>query len=435
MQQVTWQRSVPVRYEADVAVIGGGIAGVSAAAAAARSGASVVLVERFGVTGGNMTVGGVANFCGETAGQGEVFDEILGHLEQFDAIVPYQPFAYGGCQSRVLDHEILAVILQEVLLKRGVKLLLHTRFVDVIERRGRLAEAIVAGASGPEALRARQFIDCTGDGLVAKAAGYAVEKGRAEDQLQLPMSLMFFVREMGEPVADQLPEGWFDPVRAREDLPMTSPNWPNGPRGRAIKLKVPMFDSTDTESMTAAEIAARRRMLEVLSYFQAVEGKDWRFDHCSPIIGIREGYRIVGRYVLSVDDLRAGREFDDAIARGVFYLDGHKPDDDKRTYILPKEELYVPPYQIPFRCLVPRDARNLLMAGRCLSAEQLALSSARVTTTCSMMGQAAGIGAAMAVAGNTDAAGIDPLEVRRVVEQSGAHLGVGDDLPPPPPRR
>ncbi len=107
-ERVQWNRSVPVRYQADVAVIGGGIAGVSAAAAAARSGASVVLVERFGVTGGNMTVGGVANFCGETAGQGEVFDEILGHLERFDAIAPYRPFCYGGSQSRVLDHEILA---------------------------------------------------------------------------------------------------------------------------------------------------------------------------------------------------------------------------------------------------------------------------------------------------------------------------------------
>ena len=248
------------------------------------------------------------------------------------------------------------------------------------------------------------------------------------------MSMMFFVREMGEPVADQLPAGWFQPIRAAQDLPMTSPNWPNGPRGRAIKIKVPMFDSTDTESMTAAEIAARRRMLEVLSYFQAVERKDWRFDHCSPIIGIREGYRIVGRYLLTVADLRAGREFDDAVARGVFYLDGHKPDDDQRTYILPKEELYVPPYQVPFRCLVPRDGRNLLMAGRCMSAEQLALSSARVTTTCSMMGQAAGIGAALAVAGDTDITGVDPLDVRRIVEQRGAHLGVGDDLPPPPLR-
>ena len=258
-------------------------------------------------------------------------------------------------------------------------------------------------ASGPEALRAHHFIDCTGDGLVAKAAGYifAVEKGRPEDQLQLPMSMMFFVREMGEPVADQLPAGWFQPIRAAQDLPMTSPNWPNGPRGRAIKIKVPMFDSTDTESMTAAEIAARRRMLEVLSYFQAVERKDWRFDHCSPIIGIREGYRIVGRYLLTVDDLRAGREFDDAVARGVFYLDGHKPDDDQRTYIAPqggalRAALPGPvPLSGPPRRPQPADGY-----GRCMSAEQLALSSARVTTTCSMMGQAAGIGAALAVAGD-----------------------------------
>ena len=94
----------------------------------------------------------------------------------------------------------------------------------------------------------------------------------------------------------------------------------------------------------------------------------------------------------------------------------------------------MPPYQVPFRCLVPRDGRNLLMAGRCMSAEQLALSSARVTTTCSMMGQAAGIGAALAVAGDTDITGVDPLDVRRIVEQRGAHLGVGDDLPPPPLR-
>ena len=424
MDHITYTKSIPVRYQADIAIIGGGIAGVSAACSAARSGASVILVERFGITGGNMTVGGVANFCGETAGQGEVFDEILRDLEAFNAIAPYKPFEYSMSQSRVLDHEILAFIFQELLLRRGVKLLLHTRFIDVKESNGRLTECIVAGASGPEAVRAKQFIDCTGDGLVAQSAGFATEKGREEDQLQLPMSLMYFVREMDEPVEPQLPDGWLNPITREEDLPMTSPNWPNGPRSRAIKIKVPMFDSTDTESMTAAEIAGRRRMLEVLHYFQAIEKKPWRFDHGPTIIGIREGHRIVGDYVLTVADLQAGREFDDAIARGVFYLDGHKPDDDKRTYILPKEELYVPPYQIPFRCLVAKDGKNLLMAGRCMSAEQLALSSARVTTTCSMMGQAAGIAAAMAVERNCDIRSIDGLEVRKIVEDRGARLDV-----------
>ena len=157
---INWARQIPLRYEADVAVIGGGIAGVSAACAAAKSGASVVLVERFAVTGGDGTSGGVAGFCGETAGQGEVFDDIIACLEEWDAIGPYAP--YEEKQGREYDHEILAVVLQEVLLRRGVKLLLHTRFVDVATKGDSITEAIVCGQSGPEALRAKVFIDCTG---------------------------------------------------------------------------------------------------------------------------------------------------------------------------------------------------------------------------------------------------------------------------------
>ena len=200
--------------------------------------------------------------------------------------------------------------------------------------------------------------------------------------------------------------------------------WPNGPNSKALKVKIPMFDSTDTESMTAAEIQARRRMMEVLNYYQRVGNKGWRYDGCSPQIGIREGRRIVGDYVLTVDDCRAGREFDDAIARGTFYLDAHKPDDDKRTYILDKSELHVPPYQIPFRSLIPKESKNLLAAGRCFSADQLALSSARVMTTGSMMGQAAGIAAAMCVERKCEPRALDSSEVRKVVEARGARLEV-----------
>jgi len=85
---IIWKKRVPLRYEADVAVIGGGIAGVSAACAAAREGASVIMVERFAVTGGNATVGGVANWSGETRGQGRVFDEIIAMQESWDSIAP-----------------------------------------------------------------------------------------------------------------------------------------------------------------------------------------------------------------------------------------------------------------------------------------------------------------------------------------------------------
>ncbi|MHC4192749.1 MAG: FAD-dependent oxidoreductase [Planctomycetota bacterium] len=414
---VKWSRDIPVRYETDVAVIGGGIAGVSAACAAAKSGAKVMLVERFGTTGGILTTGGVGNFCGQMSGQGEIFDSILSDLRKFNAL------GYKENKS-VFHYEILAIVLQELLLRRGVKLLLHTRFVGVVQKDGRITEAIILGKSGPQAIRARQFVDCTGDGDVARFAGFSVMKGRPKDGLQLPMSLMYFVRHVDpEDAFVQLPKGWFEPIHTKEDLPMTS-IWPDGPGGNAIKIKIPMFDSTNTESLTKAEIRARRRMMEVLHYHQSVEKRPWLLDHCSPIIGTREGCRIVGDYVLKVDDLRAGRSFDDAVARGTFYLDGHKPDDDKRTYILPEDQLKVPPYQIPLRCLIAKDGRNLWMAGRCFSADQLALSSARVSTTASMMGQAAGIAAALCATKNCLPRDLDYAEVGKIVRRRGARLAV-----------
>ncbi|MBL7092843.1 FAD-dependent oxidoreductase [candidate division KSB1 bacterium] len=421
-KEISWNRSIPMRYDADVAIIGGGIAGVSAACAAAKSGARVILIERFGVVGGNSTTGGVASFCGETAGQGEVFDIIISDLEKFKAVAPYVP--YPEADHRNFDHEILAVVFQELLLRRNVKLLLHTRFVDVVEQDGKISECIICGKSGPEALRAKQFIDCTGEAEVAHVARFRTMKGGDQNGLQLPMSVMCFVRHVEEnELIEQVPEGVFKRYEKRKDLPMTS-IWPNGPHGNALKIKVAKFDATDTESLTAAEIYGRRQMMSVIDYYQRVEKRPWRFDHCSPQIGIREGRRILGDYVLKVEDLRKTRKFDDAVARGTYVLDAHKPDDDKRTYILSKAERTVPPYQIPLRSLIAKDGKNLMMAGRCLSADQLALSSARVTTSCSMMGQAAGIAAAMSVENKCDPRDLDFSEIRKIVEKRGANLDV-----------
>lgn len=416
----TWSRRIPLRYQADVAVIGGGIAGVAAACSAAQSGASVILLERFAVTGGNLTSGGVASFCGETSGQGRVFDEMIADLEKFAAIAPYQ--RYPDLEARVFDHSILAIVLQEMLLRYGVKLLLHTQFVDAINQEGRITDCMVSGPSGPEGLHATQYIDCSGEAALVHTAGFETMKGRPEDGLQLPMSMMFFVRHVAPKLAaPQAPEGWFDVIRQKDELPMTS-LWPNGPGSNALKIKIPGFDASDTESMTLAEIQGRRRMMQVLDYYQRIEKKPWRLEYCSPRIGIREGRRVVGDYVLTVDDLRAGRKFADAIAVGVFYLDGHKPDDDKRTYLLPADQLAVPPYQIPFRCLLVQRAKNVLTAGRCFSATQLALSSSRVSTTCAMLGQAAGIAAGLAVEKRCDPRDLEPVEIRSIVERRGAVL-------------
>jgi len=418
---LTWKREVPLRYKADVAVIGGGIAGVCAACAAADAGADVILVERFAVIGGNATVGGVANWSGETAGQGAVFAEIIAMQEAWHSIAPYPGIYRHHSHScnRVFDHEILAVILQELLLRHGVRLLLHTRLVDVQRDATRLGPALVAGVSGLEGLDAKVYVDCSGGAELAWAAACAMlppgELG------SLPPSLMFFVRELDAPGSPQLPDNWFEPVTASADLPMTS-IWPGGPGGKAIKLKVTGFDSGETASMTALEIRARRRQWEILDYYQRQEKKPWHFDHASPIIGLRETRRVAGDYVLTVDDVRAGRDFADAVARGVFYLDGMRPDDEKRTYLLSKDEQVIPPYHIPYRSLIARDADNLLMAGRCFSADQLALSSARVMPTCAMMGQAAGIAAAWSADRGRWPRDLDGAELRARVEACGANL-------------
>lgn len=392
MKTMTFQRDIPVAHEVDVCIVGGGMAGVSAAMAAARAGLSILLIEKFGVLGGCATSGGVGNFCGNTVGQGEAFDAIIDALSEFGAIAPIR----AGKDTRVFNHEILAVILQELLLRRNVQFVLHTQLVDVCATDGHINGVVICGASGMQAVSAKVYIDCSGDGLLAQRAGCSVMKGGA-DGWQLPMSLMYFVRHVDETERRcEVPEGWFRRIERREDLPMNT-FWPNGLHSNAVKIKVPMYDSTDTQSLTMAEVNGRRTMMSVLDYYQRVEQKSIALDHCSTVIGIREGYRIVGDYVLAVDDLRAGRSFDDVIAVGTFYLDGHKPDDDKRTYILDPATLKVPPYDIPLRTIIARDSDNLLMAGRCFSAEQLALSSARVMTTASMLGQAAGVVASLAV--------------------------------------
>jgi FAD-dependent oxidoreductase family protein len=221
----------------------------------------------------------------------------------------------------------------------------------------------------------------------------------------------------------QIPKGAFGPSGSKDELPMAW-IWPNGPCGLALKIKVSGCDSTDTESMAEAEIRGRRELARVLDYYQRVEKRPWVLDHCSPIIGIREGRRVVGDYVLTVADVRAGREFADGVARGTWYLDLHSPDNNKRTYDVAPEDMGVPPYQIPLRSLIARDGVNLLMAGRCLSADQLAQSSARVAPTGAMMGQAAGIAAALAAGGDGSVRDVPATEVRRLLLERGANLDV-----------
>jgi hypothetical protein len=412
-QNVHFETTVPIIARPEVAVIGGGIAGVCAAVSSARQGAEVLLVERYNVLGGNATAGGVGGFCGETRGQGEIFDEVIAGLDEVNAIADYAP--YEERESRTFDHEWLKFVLQELVLSAGVRLLLHATLVGADVTGGRVERVLVGSKGALAAVEPDTVIDATGDADLAAAAGF--ECSHAGEGAQLPMSQMTFVRDVGERVDVPLPTG-LEPIEGDDDLPMTSV-WEE-PRGKAgIKIKVEGYDVTDPWSLTGAEIEARRRSVRVIDYLRSERMPERVLDHSTHQIGVREGRRVVGEYVLTEDDLRAGRRFEDDIAVGRFYLDFHDPSNAGRTYAV--ERTQVPPYGTPLRCLIPRGAIDLLVAGRCLSCDQVALSSARVMTTCAMIGQAAGIAAARAVESG-DVSTVDAQALREQLGKRGAAL-------------
>jgi hypothetical protein len=426
----TFTRTLQELEPVDVLVAGGGMAGFSAAIAAARQGARVMLVEQHSDLGGTATTGGTAAFCGETTGQGEVFDSVITELERLEAIAAYLP--YREREARPFDHEVLKFVLQEQALAARVDLWVHTRVADVDCRDGRIEAVILHSKSGLQAIRPTMVIDATGDGDVTFQAGFPTAKGRESDGAQLPMSLNFFMRNAGRPVQQELPDaptapgGGLRVYDKVEDLPMLSV-WPQGDNKVGLKLKVIGHDSTEGKSLSEAEIHARRLMWSMIHYVQRHpmgrhDLSNYKFDYISPRIGIREGRRALGEYVLNVDDVRAGRTFDDGIALGVFYLDCMDPATDKRVYQINWDERHVPPYQVPFRSLIPRGSKNVLVAGRCFSADQLALSSARVMTTASMMGQAAGIAAAWSARAGSPVGEVNVPGLKRELSNRNAVL-------------
>jgi hypothetical protein len=399
------------REPCDVLVAGGGIAGFCAAIAARRAGARVMLVEEMGCLGGNATSGGVGAFCGETRGQGEVFDEIIARLERLNAIAPYKP--YEEREARQFDHQVLAYVLQEMAVEAGVEVLLFTHAAAAVREGERVSAIILGNRSGLSLAPARAVVDATGEACVARAAGLRLQP---DGDGALPMSVMFFMREVRQP--DALPPAAVDPELAG-DPPMIS-LWPE-PHGKlGVKVKVVGYDAADGDSLTQAEMAGRRMAWRVANHLRAGDGAAYAFDHFSARIGIREGRRILGDYTLTEQDVRAGRRFDDGIALGRFYLDYHDPGTPRRVSRFDRARAQVPPYHIPYRSLIAQDARNVLAAGRCFSADRVALSSARVMTTCAMMGQAAGIAAAMASDG--DVRSVSAAALAESLRTRGAQL-------------
>ena len=431
-------RRLPVIDEVDVLVLGGGPSGIAAATAAARHGAATLLVERYGFLGGMGTAAMVTNFCGLFAEVGGavrrvvtgIADEILAEIAVLDGL--NHPQGSGAVTVQAYDTAAYKCAADRIVLGSGARLRLHTLAVGALAGDGRIDALVVEGKSGRAAIRARRFVDCSGDADLAAWAGAPFEKGAADGYLAYP-TMMFRMGGVESRIAesDGVPRLRELARQARASgewgflrgSPVTRAQAHPG-EWRANMTQVTRdgapIDGTDTDDLTYAEVLGREQVVRAARLLrERVPGFECSFiQEIAPQIGIRETRRIVGRYVLTADDVLGARDFPDAIGCNGWPIEKHVLGGVEWRPIGGRGF-----HQIPYRSLLPRDVPNLLVAGRCLSATQDAQGSIRVSGPCFAMGQAAGTAAALSLAGGVDPTDVDVAKLQATLRRDGAFLG------------
>ena len=404
MAQINYAKQIDVRAAYDVVVAGSGPAGLCAAVAAAREGAKVALVERYGVVGGNLTVGYVGPILG-MVGRGTMRDELVELLG-----VPENDMI--GESGRAHDFERAKRLLAKFVAHPNIDVYLQTSVCDVVKEGDRLCGLIVATNDGPFALMGKTIVDATGDGIVAYMAGAPTEKGR-DDGLMQPVTLEFTISGVDESRAI-ICIGDVDDVRLGDErfldfckrcaeegkLPhklaavRLHPTVRDGER-QVNTTQVNGVDMTRVEQIFAAEVELREQ-IALLEHFlrENVPG----YENCRCVAsgattGVRETRRVMGDYVITAEEMAEGCRFDDVVVhRAEFIVDIHNPEGAGQA----EEHIqYCKPYDLPYRCFTPRDVEGLYVAGRCISGTHRAHASYRVMSICMAMGEAVGIAAAM----------------------------------------
>jgi glycine/D-amino acid oxidase-like deaminating enzyme len=431
----------PVWGEYDVVVLGGGPAGIAAAAASARAGRSTLLVERYGFLGGMGTAAGVTNFCGLHANvHGEILqvvhgvaDDLLARIDAMGGLnAPHMIF--GRIAAQAYDTAAYKIAADELLAACGVQLLFHALACAVFKESGRRISALILETkSGRIAVKARAFIDCSGDGDLAAFSGAAWEKGDAQGHLLYP-STMFRMNGVDPQRAG---EAWKTiPGLMQEAEAAGRHKFPRKgaivrPQKSGIEWRVNVtqlanaaghaMDGTDARELSDAEVLGRQQVASVAKFLKEVPGFENAYIvDIAPQVGIRETRRVHGHYMLTEADVVNCADFDDTIGVNGWPLELHVQGDVQWRW---------PPEgsrgfnQLPYRMTVPPLLDNLWMAGRCASMTHEAQSAARVTGACFVMGQAAGTAAHLALAHGVNAADVPAGELQSRLEAEGAYLG------------
>ena len=413
----------------DVVVVGGGPGGCGAAYRAAASGARTLLVEREGCLGGGATTMLVCPFMPHVSSPGPngeppavvnagMFSEVIDRVIARGAGEIRNP----GTKWTVLlfDDEPLKVVLDELLAEAGVTILHHAALFDADVRGGRIASVQVAHNGGPLRVPGTVFIDGTGDGLLAYVSGCECRQGDAKGDV-MPMTLNFIVAGVDTsklPRIEALRERAMAGERDTPQLVNTNVSCfhalPNG-RVHFNAVRIP-GSGTDPAALTHAEMEGRRRAENLTNWLRAhIDG----FEQCwlaktGNHIGIRETRRVMGDYVLSFEDLKAARKFEDGVARCSYEVDIHGQNPNEGVSIdVPQGDWY----EIPYRCLTPVGLANLLMAARSVSSDAMVHASLRIMPVVMNIGEAAGFAGAMSLPSG-DVRNVDTGDLRRRLRET-----------------
>ncbi len=439
-------RDIPVIRECDLVVIGGSCTGVFAAVRAARLGLSVAVIEKQNCFGGVATAGLVNvwhSLC-DTEGSrpiiGGLTREVIERLNRRGAVRENS----DSSNAFQLNTEELKIELDELVVESGIAPYLHTFYAAPVVRAGILDAVIVENKSGRQAIRARQFIDASGDGHLLRHVGVEFE---AEPPFQPPTScfklagasflrgfdLQSALREHGAEFGLRKDWGWAGPIPGMPDVQFRAD-------GHVFEL-----DTTDADQLTRAEIEGRRQaraILDIVRRYGPPNAGAALVDLAAEI-GVRETPRMKAAYRVTGDDVLSGRRFDDAIANGSYRVDIHHSDGPGITfrYLNGREcvlaERGLPPkwsrwreplpadptfYQVPFRAVLQARVPNLVAAGRMICADRIAFSALRVMVNLNQIGEAAGVACAMAVREGRAPGELDQQALRKTLAEGGSEV-------------
>lgn len=429
------KQQIPVHAEADVLVVGGGPAGLCAAISAARNGAKVILMERYGYLGGMATGGYVLLLDCLCDGKGKLVikglvEETIERLRKVDGIIEQPKEVWGSSDieqilkwrrygatggedkivrySPVIDPEMMKCVANDMVLEAGVRPLLHAWFSKAYVENGVVKGAIFESKSGRRAVLAKVVIDCTGDGDVFATAGESFHTGN------LPLGLVFRVGNVDCETAEAYLTDGDRSRKVTDDLKAIDGctggysfgELPMGFYMRSSINNVVWFNTTtpgsaiDIEDLTRTEIEIRQAMMRTMEYFKKnVPG----FENAVVMdtaaqCGVRSSRMLDGEYVITRKELMEGAQFDDAV------VVAQPPYKKFETEHKLKE--------VPYRCFLPKNLKGLLVAGRCISGDFGAIEMLRVIPTAMLMGEACGVAAALAVKQGKDVKDVDVREIQ-----------------------